>query len=345
MEKLRIAILGAGNIAQNAHLPVYMERDDVELVAIADLNLPRAQGAADKFHIARAYGSVEELLEKEKPDAVDICVWNRSHAPCAIAAAKKGVHVLCEKPMGWSLEHALEMKKAVEQSGVTFMMALPNRFKPEYRLGRQLVDEGRLGEVYYGKTAIVRRRGTPLGWFTDTAKSGGGPVIDIGIHAIDRAWFLMGCPEPVRISAMTSNRIGDYKTQGVGRWVALDSDVTAFDTEDSAAGVIHFENGACLLFEVSWALNAPNQDYTQICGSKAGLTMDPFTLYGEEAGHLSDSRLTTLPANPFQVEIDHFLHCIRTSEAPSASIEHGVTMQRMLEGIYQSAAQGREVKI
>ena len=192
MEKLRIAILGAGNIAQNAHLPVYMERDDVELVAIADLNLPRAQGAADKFHIARAYGSVEELLEKEKPDAVDICVWNRSHAPCAIAAAKKGVHVLCEKPMGWSLEHALEMKKAVEQSGVTFMMALPNRFKPEYRLGRQLVDEGRLGEVYYGKTAIVRRRGTPLGWFTDTAKSGGGPVIDIGIHAIDRAWFLMG---------------------------------------------------------------------------------------------------------------------------------------------------------
>lgn len=345
MGKLRLGILGAGNIAQNAHLPVYAARDDVELVAIADLNLARAQGAAEKFSIGHAYDSVEALLEKEELDAVDICVWNRSHAPCAIAAAKKGVHILCEKPMAWNLSQALEMKKAVEQSGVTFMMALPNRFKPEYQLGRRLLDEGRLGEVYYAKTAMIRRRGTPLGWFTDTEKSGGGPVIDIGIHAIDRAWFLMGCPNPTRVSASTSSRIGDYKTQGVSRWVALDSDVTAFDTEDSAAGVIHFENGASLLFEVSWALNAPPQDYTQVCGTLAGITMDPLTLYGEEAGHLSDAKLTTLPANPFAVEIDHFLHCIRTGEAPSAPIEHGVTMQRMLEGIYQSAALGREVQI
>ncbi len=345
MEKLRIGILGAGNIAQNAHLPVYQARSDVELVAIADLNLARAQGAAEKFGIARAYDSVDELLEKEQLDAVDICVWNRSHAPCAIKAANKGVHILCEKPMAWSVEHACQMRDAVEKSGVTFMMALPNRFKPEYRLGRKLLDEGKLGDVYYAKTAMIRRRGTPLGWFTDTGKSGGGPVIDIGVHVIDRAWFLMGCPKPVRVSAMTSSRIGDYKTQGVDRWVALDSDVTAFDTEDSAAGVIHFENGACLLFEVSWALNAPKQDYTQVCGTKAGLTMEPMTIYGEEAGHLSDAALTTLPANPFEVEIDHFLHCVRTHEAPSASLEHGVTMQRMLEGIYQSAALGREVQI
>lgn len=345
MDKLRIGILGAGNIAQNAHLPVYEKRNDVELAAVCDLNLDRAKAAAEKFGIQRAYGSAEELLENEALDAVDICVWNRSHAPCAIAAAKKGVNILCEKPMAWSVEHALEMKRAVETSGVAFMMALPNRFKPEYVLARKLVDEGRLGEVYYAKTAMIRRRGTPLGWFTDTSKSGGGPVIDIGVHVIDRAWFLMGCPKPVRVSAMTSSRIGDYKTQGVSRWVALDSDVTAFDTEDSAAGVIHFENGACLLFEVSWALNAPPQDYTQVCGARAGLTMDPFMLYGEEAGHLSDARLTTLPADPFEVEIDHFLHCIRTGEAPSASLEHGVTMQCMLEGIYRSAALGREVQI
>ena len=345
MGKLRLGILGAGNIAQNAHLPVYEARSDVELVAIADLNLARAHGAAERFHIARAYDSADELLEKEDLDAVDICVWNRSHAPCAVRAAEKGVHILCEKPMALNAEHALQMKEAVEKSGVTFMMALPNRFKPEYRLSRKLLDEGRLGEVYYAKTAMIRRRGTPLGWFTDTSKSGGGPVIDIGVHVIDRAWFLMGCPKPVRVSAMTSARIGDYKTQGVSRWVALDSEVTAFDTEDSAAGVIHFENGACLLFEVSWALNAPKQDYTQVCGTLAGLTMDPLTLYSEEAGFLSDAMLTTLPQDPFEAEIDHFLHCVRTGEASSAPLEHGLTMQRMLEGIYQSAALGREVTI
>lgn len=345
MDKLRIGILGAGNIAQRSHLPAYAARDDVELAAVADLHLSRAQGAAQKFGIARAYGSVSELLEKEKLDAVDICVWNCAHAPCAIEAAKRGLHILCEKPMALSLGHALEMEAAVKKAGVTFMMALPNRFKAEYQLARRLLDEGRLGEVYYAKTAMIRRRGTPLGWFTDASKAGGGPVIDIGVHAIDRAWFLMGCPKPSRVSASISKRIGDYGTQGVARWVALDSDVTGFDTEDSAAGILHFENGASLLFEVSWALNAPKQDYTQVCGTRAGLTMEPLTLYGEEAGHLSDALLTTIPADPFAGEIDHFLRCVRTGEPPIAPIEHGVAVQRILEGIYRSAALGREVEI
>ncbi len=345
MEKLKIAIVGAGNIAQSAHLPAYAKRDDVSIVGIADLNLDRARDAAKKFGIPSAYASFEEMLTAEKFDAVDICVWNRSHAPVAIAAAQAGKHILCEKPMALNLEHALSMQDAVNKAGVTFMMAVPNRYKSEYRLARKMVDEGRLGEIYYAKTAMIRRRGTPLGWFTDTSKAGGGPVIDIGVHCIDRTWFLMGCPKPVRVSAATSSRIGDYKTQGVSRWVALDSDVTAFDTEDSAAGVIHFENGACMLFEVSWALNCRPQDYTQVCGTLAGLEMEPLVIYGEDMNYLTDNRPTVLEQNPFEVEIDHFLDCVRTGKKPDSPLEHGVMVQRMLEGIYTSARLGREVEI
>ncbi|MEG0766565.1 MAG: Gfo/Idh/MocA family oxidoreductase, partial [Clostridia bacterium] len=213
----------------------------------------------------------------------------------------------------------------------------------DVQLLREMVDAGKLGDIYYAKTASIRRRGTPIGWFTDMSKAGGGPVIDIGVHCIDRAWFLMGCPKPTRVSAAVSHAIGNFETKGVSRWTALDSDVTAFDTEDSAAGVVHFENGACLLFEVSWALNTKPQDYTQICGSKAGATLDPLTIYGEDMGYLTDNQPTFIPQGMFDVEIDHFLHCVRTGDTPTSPLAHAVTMQRILQGIYDSAAQGKEV--
>ncbi|MGI6239473.1 MAG: Gfo/Idh/MocA family protein [Christensenellales bacterium] len=345
MEKIRVGIIGAGNIAQSAHLPVYQERDDVEVVAIADWSLERAQEAAKKFGIPKAYANVEELLANEDVDYVDICVWNRSHAPVAIAAAKAGKHVLCEKPMAIDLSDALEMEKVIRETGVTFMLAVPTRYLAEAQLLNQMRKDGKLGDIYYAKTANVRRRGTPIGWFTDTKKSGGGPVIDIGVHCIDRTWYLMGRPRPVRVSANTAYRIGDFKTKGVKRWEALDSDVTAFDTEDSAAGVIHFENGAVMLFEVSWALNAPPTEYTQICGTKAGATLDPLVIYGEDMDYLTDNKPTVIDVNPFAVEIDHFIHCLRTGETPESPLADGVTVQRMLQGIYDSARLGREVEI
>lgn len=345
MEKIRVAIVGAGNIAQSSHLPAYQKRDDLEVVAIADWNLARAQDAAEKFGIPKAFQNIDDMLAAVECDYVDICVWNRSHADCAIKAAAAGRNILCEKPMAYNLEDALRMKEAVEKAGVTFMLAVPTRYSGEAQLLREMVDAGKLGDIYYAKTAYIRRRGTPIGWFTDTSKSGGGPIIDIGVHCIDRTWFLMGCPKPVRVSASTSYAIGDFKTRGIKRWKALDSDVTAFDTEDSACGVIHFENGASMLFEVSWALNAPGTSYTQICGSKAGATLDPLTIYGEEMGYLTDNMPKSDNVNIFEAEIAHFIDCLRTGKRPASDLDQAVTMQRMLQGIYDSARLHKEVEI
>ena len=345
MEKIKVAIVGAGNIARSYHLPNYKKRDDVEITAIADIKIERAQKVAETFDIPKYFASIEEMLENAECDYVDICVWNGSHAACAIAAARAGKAILCEKPMALNLEHALEMQKEIEKAGVPFMLAVPTRYTSQAMLLREMVDKGELGDIYYGKTAYTRRRGTPTGWFTDTSKSGGGPVIDLGVHCIDRTWFLMGCPKPVRVSASTSYAIGDFKTKGVNRWTALDSDVTAFDTEDSACGVIHFENGASLLFEVSWALNAPGEQYTQICGTKAGARLDPLTIYGEEMGYLSDNKPQPLNENNFSTEIAHFIDCLRTGKKPISDLDQAVTMQRMLQGIYDSARLHKEVEI
>ncbi|MBR4236345.1 MAG: Gfo/Idh/MocA family oxidoreductase [Clostridia bacterium] len=345
MEKIKVAIIGAGNIARSAHLPAYMKRSDVELTAIADVNLARAQETAQRFGIPKAFASTEELLAGAECDYVDICVWNRAHSECAIPAARAGKAILCEKPLAINLEHALRMQQEIEKAGVPFMLAVPTRYTPQAMMLREMVDNGDFGEIYYAKTAYTRRRGTPYGWFTDTSKSGGGPVIDIGVHCIDRTWYLMGCPKPVRVSASTSYAIGNFKTKGVERWRALDSDVTAFDTEDSACGVVHFENGASLLFEVSWALNAPGESFTQICGSKAGARMDPLVIYTEQNGYLTDNTPSPGKNDMFYEEIDHFIHCLRTGEKPKSDLNQAVTMQRILQGIYDSARLHREVEI
>ena len=345
MNKTKIAIVGAGNIAKSYHLPVYKRRNDVEVTAIADIKFERAQKVAADFGIPKAYNCIEDMLAGSECDYVDICVWNGSHAACAVAAAQAGKAILCEKPMALNLEHALLMQKEITKAGVPFMLAVPTRYTPQVALLHEMLEEGKFGDIYYAKTAYTRRRGTPVGWFTDTSKSGGGPVIDIGVHCIDRTWYLMGCPKPVRVSASTSYAIGNFKTKGVERWRALDSDVTAFDTEDSACGVVHFENGASLLFEVSWALNAPGESFTQICGSKAGARMDPLVIYTEQNGYLTDNTPSPGKNDMFYEEIDHFIHCLRTGEKPQSDLNQAVTMQRILQGIYDSARLHREVEI
>ena len=142
MKKVRIGIVGAGNIATNAHMPAYAACDKAEVVAVADLNLERAEAFAKRFGIPHAYASVEELLANEDIDAVDVCTWNNGHAPVTIAAAKAGKHILCEKPFADSLEHALEAKAAVEEAGVQFLLGVPSRFNPQNALVRELLGQG-----------------------------------------------------------------------------------------------------------------------------------------------------------------------------------------------------------
>ena len=198
---VRVGVVGAGNISHNAHLPAYKSVTNAKVVAICDLDIERAKKAAEDFDIPHYYDSVTEMLANEDIDAVDICTWNSAHAPVAIEAANAGKHVICEKPLTVSVENAEKIAAAIKANGVKFMLAVPGRFGNKNQYIRKMLDSGELGEVYFGKTAYVRRRGTPYGWFTDKKTSGGGPIIDIGIHGIDAAWYLMGNPKPVRISA------------------------------------------------------------------------------------------------------------------------------------------------
>lgn len=347
MEKLKIGVVGAGNIAKHGHLPAYKKCYNCVPQAICDIDFERAKRVAEEYGIPEVYPSIEEMLEKADIDAVDICTWNNAHAPCLIAAANAGKHVMCEKPLAMSLDDALKMEKAVKENNIIFFLAVPSRFGYENMYLRDMYDNGELGDVYYAKTSYIRRRGTPSGWFHDKKTSGGGPIIDIGVHRIDAAWYLMGNPKPTRVSANVFYKIGDYQTKGISRWKGTPCPDNQFDCEDSGAGAIHFENGATMVFEASWAINGPEKSETFIFGSKAGASVEPLTIYGERNGYLSTDNVTVKNSNDkFQLEIEHFADCVLNKNYNTKyPIEQAVNMQRMLQAIYDSAEQGKEIVI
>ncbi|MFW5985765.1 MAG: Gfo/Idh/MocA family protein [Halanaerobiales bacterium] len=344
--KTKIGIIGAGNIAQNAHIPAYLKCDDVELVAVCDLKEERAQEVAEKYNMDYAVTNYEELVAIPEIDAVSICTWNNAHAETAIASALAGKHVLCEKPMAVNVGEAEAMLKTARENNIIFMMGFTNRFRSSSKLIKKLAEAGKFGDIYYAKAAWRRRRGTPLGWFTDLSKAGGGPVIDIGVHILDLTWYLMGKPDPVAVSATVHRQIGNYQTKGVSRWEALDTDNLVFDTEDSAAGFIRFANGASLTFDVSWAINGKESGIiSEIFGDKAGASLEPLEIYGEVEDYLVDSRPVINKEDNFYNEISHFIDCIREGKQPVSLAEDGLKVQKMLNGIYESAEKGQEIRL
>lgn len=344
--KVRIGLIGAGNIAQNAHIPAYLKQDDVELVAVCDLKEERAKEVAEKYNMKFAVTDYVELVALDEIDAVSICTWNNAHAETAIAAARAGKHVLCEKPMAMNTNQAEDMLKAARENDIIFMMGFTNRFRSSSKIIKELAEAGKFGDIYYAKAAWRRRRGTPLGWFTDLSKAGGGPVIDIGVHVLDLTWYLMGKPKPVSVSASVHRKIGDYQTKGVSRWEALDTDNLVFETEDSAAGFIRFDNGASLTFDVSWAINGKGSGIiSKIYGDKAGASLEPLEIYGEEEHYLVNSAPVINKEDNFYNEIRHFIDCVQEGKEPISPPEDGLEVQKMLNGIYQSAEEGKEIRL
>jgi predicted dehydrogenase len=321
-----------------------------------DIDLEKAKKFAEDFGVPAAYASVEEMLANGKPDYVDVCTWPAAHAPVSIAAANAGCHVMCEKPVCHNLEDALALQEAVERNGVKFMLAVPLRYGKAAVHARALVDEGVLGDVYYGKTAYVRQRGIPGGWFSCSKYAGGGPIIDIGVHRIDLAWYMMGCPKPVSVKATAIYKIGDYRDEpradfvnggvsATNEWTGAQVEDYKFDVEDSASGVFSFENGAQLIFETSWSFNGPINNSTQIAGDRAGITLEPFKLYQGDGKKVIEQEIVgDFGGDVFENEIAHFIDCIKNDKTPCSDIEQAVQLQKMLMGIYESSKTGREVR-
>ena len=334
--KVRAAVIGLGWPGMQ-HLKGYTVDPRSEVIAVCDLDEKRTEAVAKEHNIPNTYTNHLEMLENRDIDAVSVCLPNFLHAPISIDALNAGKHVLCEKPPARSAIEAKAMADAATENGKTLMYALVQRFGGDSQKLKQLIQDGELGDVYFGKAAYVRRRGIPIGkegWFVDKERAGGGALIDIGVHALDCIWWLMNSPKPVEIMGATYSHFKH-----------LVPDNIKYDVDDATFAQIHFENGATIILETTWALNLPGDNYIRVAGTKAGASLNPFTLYTEADGKQVDKSLEAASINGFDEEVKHFVACIVEGTEPISSAEQGIMLMQMLDGIYESAKIGRSVHI
>jgi predicted dehydrogenase len=342
--KLRMAVVGLGMGA--GHVEGYQNDGRAEVVALCDLDEERLAKAGAKYSVSDLFTDAPAMFRKAKLDGVSIATPNKFHAPLTIAALRRGLHVLCEKPMAMNAREAQRMVDQAKKARRNLMINFSYRFSDVSRALKQQVDSGLIGDIYFGRTVWHRRRGIPGlgGWFTDKQLAGGGPLVDLGVHRIDLALWLMGYPEPVAVSGATYNVIAKELAR---------SQRKASTVEDLACGIVKFANGATLIVEASWAanINEPEQMLTLLCGAKGGLVQKnvggryEFTaeIYTEEGGALFTKRLDQALV-PSPSAYSEFISSILEKRPPLATGEDGLKVMKILDGIYKSAETGREVR-
>ena len=335
-KKLRVGIIGLGWPGVE-HLKGYVASGKAEVVAVCDLDDERRERIAAEHGIPETYTDHRQMLREADIAAVSNALPNFLHAPVTLDALRAGKHVLCEKPPAMSASEARRMADAAEKQGVVLMYALCLRFAAESQTIKGFVERGELGEVYYGKCGYVRRRGIPVGkggWFVDKKRAGGGALIDIGVHALDRCWWLMGCPRPAMVLGSVYQKFRHAVPKGV-----------RFDVDDAAFALVKFANDATLLLEATWALNLPGGGYCEIAGTKGGARVSPLTIFAERDGVQLDITPAPPQANGLVGETVHFVECCLTGKRPMMDGEQGVQLMQMLDGIYKSQATGRAVRL
>ncbi|MCS7462859.1 Gfo/Idh/MocA family oxidoreductase [Paenibacillus doosanensis] len=357
-EELRVGIIGCGGIATAKHMPSLAKLPQVRLAAFANRTEDKACQAARTFGAADAkvYTDYRRLLEDRTVDVVHVCTANDSHAEIAIAALEAGKHVMCEKPMARTTADAKRMVEAAKRSGKKLTISYNNRYRPDSQYLYQMCRSGDLGHIYMAQAHALRRRGVPTwGAFLDKETQGGGPLIDIGTHALDLALWLMDNYKPRTVLGSAFHQLGKQANAAnpYGSW-----DPAQFTVEDSALAMITMENGATVTLEASWALNIVREGTAKVtlCGTQAGADMwDGLTINGEKYGRLYTTQIHLQPKgipfyqtheeSPAELEARLWIEAILSGGEPVVKPEQALVVQEILEAIYASAETGQAVSL
>ena len=367
MGKLRIAIVGCGGIANQKHMPsIKANADKADMVAFCDIIPERAEKAAKEYGVegAKVYTDYKEMLADTSVefDVVHVCTPNVAHCPITVAAFEAGKHVMCEKPMAHNTEDARKMLDAWKKSGKKFTIGYQNRLRDDTQTLHASCEAGELGEIYFAKAHALRRRAVPTwGVFPNKALQGGGPLIDIGTHALDITLWMMNNYEPESVSGQVFYKLGRQEDGPAGN-VFGPWDPKTFEVEDSAFGLVKMKNGATIYLEASWALNVLKsmEASTTLCGTKAGAEIHHGGSYPQDeliyntVEHNQLMEKTISPAGVVDFfeggaaaeavrEQEQWLNAIINDTDPLVKPEQAFVVTQILEGIYKSAETGKEV--
>lgn len=344
-KKMRIGIIGAGGIA-NAHVGSLKTFDDVEVVAAADVSAECRDKALNVWGCEAVFEDWKEMLRKMDLDGVSVCTPNALHYQPTIDALNAGCHVIVEKPLAMNSKEGAKMVALAESKGLQCTIAFQYRYSSPTQMIKRAVDAGTLGDIKVARVHAMRRRGIPSwGVFGRKELQGGGPLIDIGVHAMEMAHYAMGLPKPVSASGNVWTYMGDKKSEIIGKnW-----DYKTYTVEDLAAGLIRFDNGSVMIVESSFATHIGPEDEVlrfELIGTKGGARYAPATLYYDKDGTMCNVTPAFLPeVKVFDIKMRNWIDaCKGLIEDPSPA-SHGMVIQQMIDGIYASAEKGREVII
>lgn len=351
MDTIKVGIIGCGGIACGKHLPAMKRVGRVEILAFCDLIEERAQKAKETYGTeeSRVYTDYTEMLKKETDiEAVYVLTPNKSHSIISIAAMQAGKHVMCEKPMAKSYEEAEKMVETAKETGKILTIGYQNRYRPDSTYLKRACQAGELGEIYFAKAHAIRRRAVPTwGVFLNEEEQGGGPLIDIGTHALDLTLWMMDNYEPMMAVGSVYKKLGDQTETG-NAWG--DWDREKFTVEDSAFGFVKMKNGATIYLESSWALNSLEVDEakTTLCGTDAGADMKDGLRINRVKYNKQVVEQPALDAagvafydgkgeNPDDIEQQVFLDAVSKGTEVVVKPEQALVVTQILEAIYESA--------
>lgn len=344
--KFRVGVIGTGGIFRGVHLPAWKSIPDAEIVAVADVNVAMAATFAKEHNVRHVFSDFRELVKLDL-DAIDVCTPNAVHTPAVLAALKAGKHVLCEKPLATTCAEVRQMGALADRKKLKLMTAQHHRFSASSRAIKSWADAGNLGAVYHARVRAMRRAWLPARpGFIDKKLSGGGPCMDIGVHALDCCLWIMGFPKPVRVTGTAKiNFAKGHKIPGAwGEW-----DRKKFDVEDFAAGFVHFDNGATMTLEASWLGHQPeNEDMSfQVFGLNGGAKW-PSGEYATVHGRSLAQGTLTCPdrlEKPYTEEVKAFYDCVVNNKTSPVPWTESIRVIAILEAVYESERQGRELKV
>lgn len=347
---LKVGIIGCGGIANGKHMPSLAKLDNVKMVAFCDIIEERAVEAAKKYGTedAKVYTDYNELLKDETIDVIHVLTPNKSHADISIAALESSKHVMCEKPMAKTAADARRMVEAAKKSGKKLTIGYQGRFRPDSLFLHSVCERGDLGDIYFAKAHAIRRRAVPTwGVFLNEEEQGGGPLIDIGTHALDLTLWMMNNYKPKYVVG-NAYKAWEGRTSEANAWGPWDKE--EFTVEDSAFGFITMENGATIVLESSWALNTlqTGESRTTLCGTIAGADMqDGLRINGEEFGKFY-TKAPSLDAagvdfydgkkeSAADKEARQWIDAIINDTEPVVKPEQALVVTEILEAIYESS--------
>lgn len=352
---LRVGIVGLG-FAGETHLKNYLLQPNVEAVALAGKETEKLRLLGETYGVPNLYEDYADLVARDDLDAVSVCTPNHLHAPIAIAALENGKHVLCEKPLARSGAEAEEISSVARKAGRVLQVAFNHRARGDVRILKHYVDNGDLGRVYHVKASWMRRRGIPgMGsWFTNREMSGGGPLIDLGVHVLDLALYLLGEPEVRAVSAATYAELGPAGRGGRG-----DDDKTStgtgYEVEDLATAFIRLADGATLLLEASWAVHgSAGDDFgLTLYGTEGGAEIrvknynwdDTLRIFTDVAGVPAEVVPQLTRGEGHLAVVRDFVDTVRSGDWSKEFGEQGLVRARVIDACYASALEGREVPL